>query len=101
MDGFRLALDETWRWAERRGVRVDFWRNDDQEWEAMVTLRDTEGDFSASAVLPIHHPSRADKRRNTIEELRTAYVKALRGTLDAITARARHERALWQRRRLQ
>lgn len=101
MDAFRLALDETWQWAERRGVRVDFWRNDDGEWEAMVTLRDTNGDFSASMVLPLHNPTKGDKRRHTIEELKDMYVKQLRSLLDGATCYARAERNVFQRRRLQ
>lgn len=99
MDAFRLAFDETWRWAERRGVRVDFWRNDDAEWEAMVTLRDAGGDFSASAVIPILHPTKADRRKYTVEELRGMYVKQLRSVLDGITVFARAERNVFHRRR--
>lgn len=101
VDAFRLAFDETWRWAERRGVRVDFWKNDDAEWEAMITLRDANGEFSGSMVLPLHRPTKAEKRRHTIDDLRSAYIKALRSLLDGLTASARMERNVFQRRRLQ
>lgn len=101
VDGFRLAFDESWRWAERRGVRIEYWRNDDGAWEAQVILRDTNGDFYASQVLPIHNPTKAERRKHTVDELRTAYVKQLRSLLDGATASARSQRITWQRRRLQ
>ena len=100
MDAYRTALDEAWNWAERRGVRVDFWRNEHREWEAMVTLRDTEGDFSGSTILPVLHPTKAERRRATMEQLRTEYQKGLRVTLDRTTAKARQARIEWQKRRL-
>jgi hypothetical protein len=100
MDAYRAALDETWNWAERRGVRVDFWRNDDREWEAMVTLRDTDGAFGGSTVLPLMTPTKAERRRHTMEQLRAEYQKTLRATLDATTSKARAERNEWQKRRL-
>lgn len=100
MDAYRLALDTAWSWAEMRGVRIDFWRNDDGEWEAMVTLRDTHGDFSESTPLPIFRPSRGARGKFTQTELRDAYTQDTRARLDAIVAKARAERNKWHTGRL-
>jgi hypothetical protein len=101
VDTFRFAFDEAWQWAERREVRVDFWRNEAYEWEARVTLRDIDGAFSSSSVIPLYAPTRADKRKHTIEELRAMYVGSLRSMLDGLTVKARKERNKFQLRRLQ
>lgn len=65
----------------------------------MVTLNDGRGDFSASMVIPVLHPNRAERRKHTVEELQRMYVKQLRGLLDGMTANARIERkeAKWRR----
>lgn len=100
MEAFRLAFDESWRWASRRGVRVEYWQNDDAAWEVQTVLRDTGGEFYASMVLPLHSPTKAERRKHTVDELRTAYVKQLRSLLDGMTAHARAERLGWHKKRL-
>lgn len=98
MEAYRVALDTVWDWAEMRGVRVDFWRNDDSEWEVMVTLRDTHGNFSGSTPLPIFRPSKGTRGKFTQTELRDAYTKSTRAALDATVVKARAERANWHNR---
>lgn len=100
MDSHRVAFDGVWAWAEMRGVRADFWRDGNMDWNAMITLCDTEGDFSESVVIPLITPSKAERRRRTMEELRAEYTKTLRAALDAATAKARAKRRQWQLGRL-
>ncbi len=99
MDDYRAALDTTWDWAERRGVRVEFWR-DGQEWHVDVVLSDTDGDFTGHTPLRLFRPSRGARGKFTQTQLRDAYSRDARKALDDAVVDARARRANWQSRRL-
>lgn len=101
MDAYQVSFDTAWEWAERRGVRVDFWRDEaDREWQVEVILNDTEGDFTGSAPLPVFRLTRGSRRNGTQAELREAYIKEARKSLDHAVSEARFRRGIWQQRRL-
>ncbi len=98
MDAFRVAFDTVWDWAERRGVRVEYWRNAG-EWQVEVVLADTEGDFTGSTPLRIFRPA-TEGRRATQVQLRIAYEIESRKALDDAVVAARARRMVWQQGRL-
>src|SRR6185369_12776353 len=101
IDAYHLALDTTWDWAERRGVRVDFWRRDVDEWQVEVTLADSDGDFTGSTALQLFHPKRSTRRpKVTQAQMKDDYIDGVRTALDAAVTEARERRGRWQRRRL-
>lgn len=100
MEAFRAALDGAWDWAERRAVRLDFWRNDDHRWEAVATLRDHYGEFSESVVIPLPVLTGALRDpRQTRQEIMAEYTHKLRHILDGAVSAARAKRYVENQRR--
>lgn len=97
---YRLAFDTVWDWAERRGVRVEYWR-DGQEWQVEVILCDTEGDFSGHMPLHLFRTTKnGTARKLTQTQLHEAYIRDMRAALDAAVTEARFRRGKWQKGRL-
>ena len=92
IDAYQLALDTTWDWAERRGVRVDFWRDVD-EWRVQVTVADSEGDISGDTTLRLFRQTRIGRRGATQSKMRDGYINGVCAALDAAVTEARGRRA--------
>jgi hypothetical protein len=91
VDAYQLALDTTWDWAERRGVRVEFWRNVDV-WRVQVTVADSQGDISGDTTLRLFRPARMC-RGATQAKMRDDYIKGVCAALDGAVIEARARRA--------
>ena len=92
VDAYQLALDTAWDWAERRGVRVDFWRDVD-EWRVQITVADSEGDISGDTTLRLFRQTKMARREATQAKKRDDYINGVCAALDGAVIEARARRA--------